>query len=88
MAEQWGTMGLCFSWITGADGLDSVQKGLRGDVGRTETGRRGSVLYVAIKISIFRRDFLPFRRENRPFSSRSLTGGSGCEEGDGCSRWS
>ena len=29
MAEQWGTLGLCFSWITGADGIDSVQKGLK-----------------------------------------------------------
>jgi len=30
MEEQWRTMGLCFSWITGAAVLEVVQKGLRG----------------------------------------------------------
>ena len=56
--------------------------------GRAATGRRWCRLYVAIKISIFRRNFLPFRRENPACSSRSLTGGSGCEEDDRLSRWS
>ena len=90
--EQWQNNGKQWGFVAlGSQGPTDwilFKRVWRGWPGRTATGRRGCPLYVAIRISIFRSDFLPFRREIPPFSSRSLTGGSGCEGGDRFSRWS